>query len=83
MGGRGVVTFDEARQTVAAGWPDYRIAPYGFETGKDWLLILLPETAGGRIPAVSKATGAVTWINENSDRYRPDRPVGVWPERRP
>lgn len=76
------VTFEEARRVVEGQWPDYRIAPYGFETAVDWLLILLPETAGGRIPAVSKATGAIRWINENSDAYDQRRPVGQFPASR-
>lgn len=75
------VTFDEARAAVKAGWPDYRVAAYGYETGKDWLLLLLPETAGGRVPAVSKDTGAVRWINENSDDYSQQSPVGEFPGR--
>lgn len=77
------VSFDQARASVAAHWPDYKIAPYGFETTVDWLLILLPETAGGRIPAVSKASGAIRWINENSDAYDQQRPVGQFPASRP
>ena len=75
------VTFDEARAVVKAGWPDYRIATYGYETPADWLLLLLPETAGGRIPAVAKATGAIRWINENSDDYSQQQPVGEFPGR--
>lgn len=77
------VSFDQARASVAKAWPEYRIAPYGFETNTDWLLILLPETAGGRIPAVSKTTGTIRWINENSDGYSQQRPVGKFPAARP
>ena len=70
------VTFDEARKKVLADWPDYDIAEYGFEGDRHWFLILLPERAGGRIPAVAKATGEITWINENADIYTQQRPVG-------
>lgn len=70
------MTFDEARGLVEEGWPDYKIADYGYETDVHWLLTLLPVTTGGRIPAVAKATGEVTWINENSDLYSQDRPIG-------
>ena len=76
-----MLTFAEARRVVAAGWPDYSVAPYGYETETDWLLVLLPETAGGRIPVVSKAAGAIRWINENSDEYTQERPVGSHPVR--
>lgn len=75
------VTFDEARAAVKAAWPDYRTAAYGYETPADWLLLLLPETAGGRVPAVAKDTGTVRWINENSDDYSQQSPVGVFPGR--
>lgn len=78
-----MLSFEQARQLVARAWPDYRIAPYGFETAADWLLILLPETAGGRIPAVSKTSGTIRWINENSDAYDQQRPVGKFPASRP
>jgi hypothetical protein len=78
-----MLTFDEARRSVAASWPDYRVAPYGYETPTEWLLILLPETAGGRIPVVSKANGTIRWINENSDAYTQRHPVGKFPAGRP
>lgn len=73
------VTFDQARQSVEARWPDYDIAPYGYETDTHWLLIPTPVTVGGRLPAVTKASGSVTWINENSDLYSQERRVGDWP----
>lgn len=76
-------TFEQARRSVAFRWPDYDVAPYGYEGDSDWLLILLPETAGGRIPAVSKSTGTVRWINENADEYTQERPVGSFPKSRP
>jgi len=76
-----MLTFAEARRVVAAGWPDYSVAPYGYETDTDWLLLLLPETAGGRIAAVSKATGVIRWINETSGEYTQERPVGSHPVR--
>lgn len=72
-----MVTFDEARQLVQAEWPDYDVAGYGYEADDHWFLTLLPETAGGRIPAVEKATGAITWINENAEMYTQERPVGA------
>ncbi len=72
-----MVTFEQAREAVQASWPDYNVAPYGYETDVDWLVLLLPETIGGRIAAVSKATGTIRWINENADEYTQDRPVGV------
>lgn len=70
------VTFDEARRAVRDQWPDYRLATYGYEGDDHWLLILLPETAGGRVPAVSKETGDIIWINENAAIYTQERPVG-------
>lgn len=77
------VSFDDARSAVASAWPDYRVAPYGYETDTAWLMILLPETSGGRIPVVSKRTGAIAWINENADEYTQERPVGRHPVMRP
>jgi hypothetical protein len=77
-----MITFDDARDIVAAEWRDYVIAPYGYETDTYWILLLLPETAGGRIPLVSKSTGKITWINEDDDRYTQQRPVGQPPARR-
>lgn len=71
-----MVSFDEARQVVRDEWPDYTIADHGYEDDDYWFLILLPETIGGRIPAVAKATGDVTWINENAAIYSRERPVG-------
>ena len=76
-----MTTFAQARHAVAARWPDYKVASYGYETATAWLLILLPETAGGRIPVVSKKTGAVRWINENADEYTQENPVGDHPAR--
>lgn len=77
------MTFEQARAKVASQWPDYKIAPYGYETATDWLLILLPETTGGRIPAVAKASGTIRWINENSAEYSQRHPVGEFPASRP
>lgn len=71
------VSFDEARRIVQDAWPDYEIADYGYEDDDHWFLLLLPETIGGRIPAVAKATGEVTWINENAEIYSHERPVGA------
>lgn len=70
------VSFAQARQAVQRGWPDYRIAEDGYASGGHWLLILEPVTAGGRVPAVDKATGEITWINENSPLYTEEHPVG-------
>jgi hypothetical protein len=72
------VTFDEARRRVQADWPDYDPAPFGFESDADWFVLLLPETIGGRIAAVSKESGDIRWINENADEYVEDRTVGDW-----
>lgn len=71
-----MVTFEEARRAVSAEWPDYDIAPYGYETDDSWLVLLLPETTGGRVAAVSKAEGSVRWINETAAEYTEQRPVG-------
>jgi len=70
------VTFEQARQAVAASWPDYDLAPYGFEGANAWFVLLLPETMGGRIAAVSKDVGDVNWINENADEYTEENLVG-------
>jgi hypothetical protein len=74
-------TFEQARQAMRAAWPDYRVADYGYETDAEWLILLLPETAGGRIAAVSKDTGEITWINENAEIFSQERPVGNFPGR--
>lgn len=76
-----MVIFEQARESVQGGWPDYDVAPYGYEGDADWLVFLLPETSGGRVAAVSKTAGTVRWINENADEYVEDRPVGDWPSR--
>jgi len=73
------VNFDEAVRSVQGDWPDYRVAEYGYESDDHWFLVLLPETTGGRIPAVAKDTGAVTWINENAEIYTQENPVGSHP----
>lgn len=70
------VTFEAARQIVEQAWPDYKVAADGYDNDGHWLLLLEPLTAGGRIPAVSKATGEITWINENSPLYTEELPVG-------
>lgn len=75
-----MITFEQARKIVLDEWPDYDLADYGFEGDEHWFLILLPLTIGGRIPAVAKTTGAITWINENADIYTQERPVGEFPE---
>lgn len=75
------VTFEQARQKVSEAWPDYRIAPYGYESETEFFLLLLPERAGGRIPAVLKSSGRIRWINENADEYTQESPVGAWPLR--
>ena len=70
-----MVTFAEARERIASDWPDYETATYGYESDESWLLVLLPVAAGGRIPAVSKTTGDIQWINENDDEYTQEHPV--------
>lgn len=72
-----MISFNEARRAVLSKWPDYKIAGHGYETDAHWLLVLLPETMGGRVPAVDKATGSISWINENSEMYAQDRLVGT------
>jgi hypothetical protein len=71
------VTFPEAINTVATQWPDYNVADYGFDGGGEWFVLLLPETAGGRIAAVDKTSGAVRWTNENDNNYTEEHPVSV------
>lgn len=71
------VTFEQARQAVQAQWPDYDVATYGFEGDSDWFLVLLPPRAGGRVPAVSKATGALRWIHSYSPEYTEQQPVQI------
>jgi hypothetical protein len=73
-----MVTFEQARQSVEQAWPDYVVAPYGYEGDDDWFVLLLPTALGARIAAVSKATGTLRWINENADEYFEDQPVGDW-----
>ena len=73
-------TFEQAQQAVQTAWPDYDVAPYGYDGDDDWLVLLLPETAGGRVAAVSKDDGAIRWINENAGEYNQELPVGEWPE---
>jgi len=72
-----MITFEDARQVVAADWPDYDLAPWGFEGDEDWFVLLLPETVGGRIAAVDKQSGELNWINENADEYTQERPAGA------
>jgi len=72
-----MITFEDARQVVAADWPDYDPAPWGFEGDEDWFVLLLPETTGGRIAAVDKESGELNWINENADEYTQERPAGA------
>lgn len=71
-----MITFDEARQAVRSAWPDYDVAPYGYESDDGWFVLLLPETVGARIAAVSKTTGTVRWISENAAEYTEERPAG-------
>lgn len=71
-----VDTFDDARQILAQAWPDYDIAAYGYETDENWILLLLPERAGGRVPLVDKQTGTIRWVSAFSDEYSQERPVG-------
>lgn len=71
-----MISFEQARELVRSEAPDYKLAPYGYEGDADWFVFPYPETAGGRIAAVTKATGDIRWINENADEYREDRPAG-------
>ena len=70
-----MLTFDDAKQRVKTAWPNYVIAPEGYDVGSGWIVLLLPETAGGRIPLVSKDSGEIKWISSYSPEYRQDRPV--------
>lgn len=69
------IGFSQARQAVRSQWPDYDLAPNGYEDDAEWFVLLLPERAGGRIAAVSKTTGAIRWINENAAEFNQERPV--------
>lgn len=71
-----MIDFEEARRIVKSAWPDYDIAKSGYQSDADWFVLLSPLTAGGRIAAVSKSTGAIRWINENANEYIQDQPVG-------
>lgn len=72
-----MITFEQALAAVERDWPDYELARHGFETDRHWLLVILPERMGGRIPAVVKATGVIEWVSAYSDEYREDRPVSL------
>lgn len=74
-----MITFDDARRTVAQRWPDYTVAPYGYEVDAGWIVLLLPATAGGRLPLVAKSDGSVRWINSFAPEYDQNQPVGDWP----
>jgi len=70
------VTFEQARQMVIDEWPDYTVAPTGYQDDEVWFVLLLPETAGGRIAVVDKTSGGLSWTNENDRRFTTQRPVG-------
>lgn len=78
-----MVTFEQARLVVEQQWPDYVVATYGFETDSDWLLVLLPETSGGRVPVVAKRTGVLRWTSTYANDYSEERPIGSLPSPRP
>lgn len=72
-----MTTFTEARRAVERDWPDYDVADFGYETDSEWLLVLLPQRAGARVPAVSKRTGKLRWLHTFSPEYTEERPVGT------
>lgn len=70
-----MATFEDARQIVEEDVPGGAVtASYGFESDDSWFPIVLPERLGGRVPAVSKETGALAWVSSLSDEYSDSRP---------
>lgn len=78
-----MITFDEALDLLRSRWPDYRFAPYGYETDDTWIALPRPETMGGHVASVSKASGAMRWITTYSSGYSQNRRAGRWPDAAP
>lgn len=73
-----MITFGQARRIVGTAVPGgAQTAPYGYESDSRWFPIMLPERLGGRVPGVSKATGAITWMSAISEEYSDARPYGT------
>jgi hypothetical protein len=82
------VSFEQAVARVAAvleaadddleAEPDSEPAPYGFQSGSEWLVPLLPQTIGAFVAAVNQETGSVRWIMETDPAYTEEAPVGDW-----
>jgi hypothetical protein len=58
--------------------PDSEVAPYGYESGSEWLVLLLPLTLGAFVAAVDQETGTVRWIMETDPAYTEETPAGDW-----
>lgn len=75
-----MITFAEARRVVEANDPGAKTADHGYESDTHWFPVIAPERIGGRMPAVSKRTGALTWVSgTTSEEYSTARLVGVRP----
>lgn len=74
-----MVTFDEARRIVEHD-EDVDTEPYGYESAAHWFPVIAPERTGGRVPAVAKKTGALSWQSgTTSDEFQSARVVGARP----
>ena len=71
-----MLTFADARQVVEADLDGEKTAPYGSESERYWFPIPLPERVEGRVPAVSKDKGALTWMDSISEEYTDSHPYG-------
>lgn len=75
-----MITFSDARRVVEDDDPSVRTEPYGYESDAHWFPVIAPERAGGRVPAVSKRTGALSWTSGTTDdEYQSARLVGRRP----
>lgn len=73
-----MITFVDALASARKAWPDYRFAPYGYETESIWILLPRPETVGGRVGAVTKSSGTFRWIQPYWPEYSQERRAGDW-----
>lgn len=74
-----MVTFDEARKIVERDG-EVGTEPYGYESAAHWFPVVAPERTGGRVPAVAKKTGTLTWQSgTTSDEYASAQLVGRRP----
>lgn len=71
-----MITFEQARERVKRVRPEYVTSPAGYETDRNWLVLLLPARIGGLIAAVSKNNGSIRWIGAYAPEYDQSRPVG-------